>query len=240
MKEHHSARLFFTLGVLCLAVVMIIWAFMTQVLSSNFPSISSSTLSNTSDLPYDPLVTVTPKEFLGGTPKKLTNDPVKGAANATVTIIEFGDFQCEGCRTMKTVFEQVLQEYPNTVELVWKDFPLPSVHPQSEDAAHAARCAQEQEAFWEYHNILFDRQGELALLPWSTMATDLGLEVVAFDECMKQESTKDKVVEGYFIARSLDLASTPSFYINDTLIDGTRTIEEMRVLINSELQVNEE
>lgn len=85
-------------------------------------------------------------------------DPVKGPANAKVTIVEFSDFQCPYCLQAYATVKQIMDAYPNDVKFVYKQFPLNSIHPQAQKAAEASLCAHEQGKFYEYHDKLFESQ----------------------------------------------------------------------------------
>ena len=96
-------------------------------------------------------------------PKKKTvevqaGDPVKGPANAKVTIVEFSDFQCPYCLQAYATVKQIMDAYPNDVRFIYKQFPLNSIHPQAQKAAEASLCAHEQGKFYEYHDKLFESQ----------------------------------------------------------------------------------
>ncbi len=238
MSATHVTRILFMIGALVVVGAFVVVVFISQVFQQTFPKRSAATNaapSSSGALPYDPLVTVTPKEFLGGTPTVLEDDPQRGNAQAKVTIIEFGDFQCEGCGSMSSVMDRLVEERATDVRHVWKDFPIPAQHPQSEQAAIAARCAYEQNAFWEYHNVLLSRQGEFVLTPWVAWAEELGLNAEQFTTCLGQSAQKEKVIQGYYIARSLDLESTPQYYVNDRLVEGPLTYEELTAIVDEQL-----
>ena len=77
-------------------------------------------------------------------------DPARGAANPKVTIVEYSDVECTACSQLNPLLENILQNDPNDVRLVWKDLPTDSAHPHATSAAVAAHCAQQQGKFWEY------------------------------------------------------------------------------------------
>ncbi len=81
----------------------------------------------------------------------------RGPKDAPVTIVEFSDFQCPFCKSANTTVKQVLDKYPGKVRLVFRDYPIASLHPQAPKAHEAARCAGDQSKFWEYHDVLFER-----------------------------------------------------------------------------------
>ncbi len=109
----------------------------------NFKSIIDSELSNPS---------ANPQIGTG------TNPPL-GSANANVTIVEFSDYQCPFCAKAELTLKQILQDYEGKVKIYYRDFPL-NFHKLSYQAAEASKCAGEQGKYWEYHDILFDRQQE--------------------------------------------------------------------------------
>jgi len=93
---------------------------------------------------------------------KTGSNPVRGSADAPVTIVEFSDFQCPYCARVEPTVEQVMQQYQGKVKLYFRDFPLSSIHPYAEQAAEASRCAGEQGKYWEYHDMLYQKQTEWA------------------------------------------------------------------------------
>lgn len=88
------------------------------------------------------------------------SSPIRGPVNAWVTMVEFGDFECPFCGEEEPVVEALLRAFPNDLRLVFKNFPLTSIHPYAEGAAIAAECAGEQGDFWPMHDILFANQTE--------------------------------------------------------------------------------
>lgn len=146
----------------------------------------------------------------GGVPSNIKvsvdDDPVLGEKDAPVTIIEFSDFECPFCGRFYTQTEkQIIDEYINDgkVKLVYRDFPLTSIHPYAQKAAEAGECADEQGKFWDYHDLLFEKQGEWAASAGGTgvsqfkeYATTLKLDTKKFNECLdsgkyEEEVTKD-------------------------------------------------
>ncbi|OGK14260.1 hypothetical protein A2861_01820 [Candidatus Roizmanbacteria bacterium RIFCSPHIGHO2_01_FULL_38_15] len=88
------------------------------------------------------------------------NSPVRGKADAKVTIVEFSDFECPFCIRAFPTVKQIQKEYPNDVKIVYKHFPLTSIHPHAQAAAEASMCAAEQGKFWEYHDKLFTLEAQ--------------------------------------------------------------------------------
>lgn len=183
----------------------------------------------------DPLVTVVPEAARQGSPQPLVTDPKRGVANPTVTIIEFGDFECEACGQMHPILEDLLNEFPDDLLYVWKDMPVPTKHKYSEIAALAGRCAQDENKFWQYHDQLFDQQKLFPLNPWSDIAVSIGLNEEVFNSCLENKLHRDLVIQGYFIGRTLGIDRTPSFFINDQLVLGSASFDQLKKIIEDEI-----
>jgi len=90
---------------------------------------------------------------------KTGSNPVQGATSAPVTIVIFSDYQCPYCQRAEATVKQILQQYSGKVNVYFRDYPLP-LHTFAEKAAEASRCAGEQGKYWEYHDLLFEKQSE--------------------------------------------------------------------------------
>lgn len=115
---------------------------------------------------------------------RLNEDPFIGAADATVTIVEYGDFGCPACRAWHNagIMDQVRAVYGDQVRFVWRDFPV--ITARSPKAAEAAQCAYDQGHFWEYHDNLFERAASLGTGDLKRYASELGLDSEQFDQCL--------------------------------------------------------
>jgi len=155
----------------------------------------------------------------------LDDDPFKGNPDAPVTIVEFSDFQCPFC---KRFFDQTLanleNEYIDTgkVRFIYRDFPLDSIHPNARPVHIAAECADEQGKFWEYHDVLFEKQSEWKSLPSGDLkttltqyATDLSLQSSSFEACLDSPEIADEVNADYLEAVSYGATGTPTFFIGN-------------------------
>ncbi len=233
-------RLFFLItGVAALLLLgvatMLYLFFVDQPVNSSFVATPKATVSPSSD----PLVSVVPKvsetEVSKGAPVPLPSDPKRGATEPKVTIIEFGDFQCANCAVMKDTLSQVLSEYPQTVQHIWKDFPLSNIHQYAEISAIAARCAAEQDRFWEYHDALLDQQESFITQPWNTIAGEVGLDVNLFSACVGGATTERLVVQSYFVGQALDITETPTYFINGKRLNGPQSADALRAVIDEAL-----
>lgn len=152
----------------------------------------------------------------------LDDDPVRGDANAPVTVVEFTDFQCPACAAMQPVLEEVLKFYGNKVRFVVRDFPL-AQHEFARKAAEAANAAKAQGKFFEYASLLFKRQNALDVPSLKKYASELGLNRTKFD------SELDKGVYAAEVAHDMEdgelygISSTPTIFINGVML---RTLSE--------------
>lgn len=162
--------------------------------------------------------------FRQGEPVDVAPTNVAGAVRhvrgeGEVVIVEFSDFQCPACRTAQLVVERVLSEYPGQVRHVFRHFPLLSIHPYAEETARAAEAASLQDAFWEYHDLLFKRQdewngGEDLDARLTQYAQELGLDVARFRQDYESDVVARAVQEDLAFANQLRLRGTPSFFVN--------------------------
>ncbi len=171
----------------------------------------------------------------------LDDDPVKGPADALVTIIEFSDYECPFCARVEPTIAQILNDYKNDVRVVWKDNPLP-FHPRAKPAAALARAAYEKggdKLFWQAHQALFEAAPQKKL-------DDAGLEAIAKKLGLGWDKVKaaiDSNKYGARIASSIELANdyeargTPHFFINGRRLSGAQPIEKFKELIDSQLVV---
>jgi protein-disulfide isomerase len=162
--------------------------------------------------------------------------PVKGPANAPITIVEFSDFQCSYCKRVVNILEQVLDRYPDKVKLAFRDFPIVNIHPQAEMAAEAAHCAAEQGKFWEFHDLLFEKQDTIPTRNFAEHAKTLGLEVSTFQTCIDGHKYREKVERNYAAGVKAGVSGTPAFFINGRLLSGAQPLEAFKAVIDEELE----
>ena len=163
-----------------------------------------------------------------------------GPEDALVTIVEFSDFQCQYCREQEQVIRDLVEnEYPGKVRLVWKDFPINNRNTSSWQASKAARCANEQGSFWEYHDLLYKNNDRLGQELFLELAGELGLNQNIFYKCLLDNDRIDDRIETNIIeANLLGISGIPFLYINGTGMMGKVNERDLRKLIEAEL--NEE
>jgi Na+/H+ antiporter NhaA len=141
-------------------------------------------------------------------------DHIRGSEDASVTLIEYGDYQCTYCGQAEVVIRELLDSFGDDLRYVWRHLPLTDVHENAQLAAEAAEAAAEQGRFWDMHDVLLSHQGDLE--PWhlNDYAEELGLDVDRFWEALKSHSTAARIAEDVASADESGVAGTPSFFIN--------------------------
>jgi protein-disulfide isomerase len=148
------------------------------------------------------------------------DQPVKGDANAKVTIVEFSDLQCPSCAAAQPVLYRLLEEYKDKVKLVVIDYPL-SQHLYAFKAAEAAEAAREQGKYWEYADLLYKNQSALKETDLKAYATSVGLDRAKFDAALDSGRFADKVAADIESGNRVGVNGTPSFFVNGRPVEGT-------------------
>jgi protein-disulfide isomerase len=179
------------------------------------------------------------------------DDPIIGDPNAPITIIEFSDFQCPFCarfhvQTLPLLLDQYIEQ--GKVKLVFRDFPIQSIHPNALPASVAAECANEQGEFKAMHDMLFDNQKQWsdqetvdALSMFSQYATEIGLEQGTFDSCLTSGKYIEEIRNDLDDGRSYDVTGTPGFFVgNDDIgyveLKGAQPFESFKKIIDAQLE----
>jgi len=141
-------------------------------------------------------------------------DHIRGPLDATITLVEYGDFECPHCGAAYPVLESVLESWPNEVRLVYRHFPLATVHPHAQHAAEASEAAAVQAAFWEMHDMLFENQDTLEDDYLVAYARDLGLDVPQFIQELRDGKHTARVREDFSSGIRSGVNGTPTLYFN--------------------------
>ena len=163
-------------------------------------------------------------------------DPSIGPDDAEITIVQFSDYQCPFCkRWHDEVFARLLQDYPDQVRIVFRDFPITSIHPEAYPAAEAAHCAGEQGAYWQYHDALFSQKYGLGEAAYQKYAVELGLDTSAFAQCQTEDRYSSQISSDVDFASGLGISSTPTFFINGIALVGAQPYDVFKQVIDLEL-----
>jgi protein-disulfide isomerase len=160
--------------------------------------------------------------------------PSKGPDDAVVTIVEFSDFQCPFCQRVLPTIDQIVAKYPTQVRFVFRNLPL-SMHSRAQATAEAAACADKQENFWGYHDLVFANSRALSDEDLERYASELGLEMPAFRQCVQNRETQQIVDADAAAAKNLRISGTPSFLVNGIPMHGAQSFEALSETIDAEI-----
>lgn len=146
--------------------------------------------------------------------------PTFGKPDAPVTLVEFSDFQCPFCRAAAPALRQVENKFGDKVQIVYRQFPIPSLHPNAFKAAEASLCANEQGKFWEMHDVMFEDQSKLAVSDLKQTARKLGMDGKKFDACLDSGRYVEQVQNDQRDGQRIGVNGTPAIFINGVLVDG--------------------
>lgn len=159
------------------------------------------------------------------------NSPVRGPADAKVTIIEFSDFQCPFCKRGYDTMEQVAKAYPKDVKIAFKQFPLP-FHKEADPAARASWAAGKQGKFWEMHAALFKNQDKLGAQFYLDQAKALGLNTEKFKTDMESAEAKAAIKADTELGQKNGIQGTPGYFVNGVAVKGAYPFEHFKGIID--------
>jgi len=168
--------------------------------------------------------------------------PSYGKAGAPVTIVVYGDFQCPLCKVEAEVMRKnLLQTFPDKVQVYFKDFPLESIHPWARAASDAGRCIyrQDPQAFWKYHDWIYENQEGITpetlnakVMAWAGTA---GVDAIQLGRCVDSKVTDEEVAQNMAEGRALGLDATPTTFINGRKLVGAMEWPILQQLIALEI-----
>lgn len=182
----------------------------------------------------------------------IDDDPIIGDPDAPITIVEFSDFQCPFCarfnaQTLPLILEEYIEQ--GKVKLVFRDFPIQSIHPNALPASVAAECANEQDKFKEMHDVLFEKQNEWnkletaeALSLFSQYAINMQLDQDTFESCLSSGKYIEEIKNDLDDGRDYGVSGTPGFFVgNDEIgyveLKGAQPFESFKKIIDAQLDV---
>ncbi len=165
----------------------------------------------------------------------ISGDPVRGPANARVTLVEFSDFQCPYCSKAVSATKALMRQFPNDVRLIFKQFPLDD-HAQAEFGAEAALAAQAQGKFWEMHDLLYAGYPNLSRTTVMGYAQKLGLDMKRFAAEVDSHKYKARVQAEEKEGEDAGVGGTPTFFINGKKFNDTFDAATVAPLIRNELK----
>ena len=162
--------------------------------------------------------------------------PVRGRADALVTVVVFGDYQDPFCRLAAGRLNALSERYGDDLRVVWKNFPMP-FHDNAMSAAEAARAVYEQggaSAFWAFHEMLLDNQSNLSRVDLERYAARVGVDLGSFRAALDAHAHRPRIEADMALARQLGVIGTPRLFINGTSLFPTR-VESLATAVDAVL-----
>lgn len=166
------------------------------------------------------------------------NDPYQGDEDAPLVIVEFSAYACPYCgRHFQETLQPLLDNYGEYIRYVYRDFPVIN-EAVSFPAAIAAQCANEQDQFWQFHDVLFRNQDKLGREFYLETASSISLDVAAFTACIDENRYQQEVLDDYYAADDLGISGTPTFWINGEIVSGALPYARFEQIILRQLQAS--
>lgn len=152
-------------------------------------------------------------------------DHITGNTKGTVTLVEYGDFQCPSCGEAYPIVKEILKRKGDILKFIFRNFPLYQIHPNALHAAYATESAGKQNKFWEMHDILLENQEHLEDKDLQQYAKDLSLDINQFTKDMKSDEIAKKVEEDINGAIKSGVNATPTFFVNGISFDKSTELD---------------
>ena len=164
------------------------------------------------------------------------NDHVLGPANATVIVVNYGDYQCPDCHTRHKEIQKMIDQLADSVRFVYRHFPLVKTHPRALKAAEAAQAAASQGKFWEMHRLLYLHPDKLEDKDLHRHAHKIGLDLETFDREMLSSTYADKIMKDYYDSLINGISGTPTTFINGTLypMGGVQLLATVKIMLKEQ------
>ena len=160
-------------------------------------------------------------------------DHSTGPADAPITLVEYGDYECPDCLNAQPILAELRRQIGDRLRIVFRHFPLSSVHHRASAAAVAAEAAAAQGKFWEMHESLFKHQNELADTDLTHLALRLGLELYRFQRDSESDAYARRIRDDYEGGVQSGVKGTPTFFINDRRYRGAKDVPSLLAAINA-------
>jgi protein-disulfide isomerase len=168
---------------------------------------------------------------------ELKNGFYQGNTEAKVVIIEFGCYSCHYTKLAEPTVRKIIDRYDGQILYVYKDFPLSTTHINALRASEAAHCALDQGKYWEYREYLFANQDQQLTEELIGYASNLGLNIDEFKQCLNTKKYQSVIEENYQEGLNSGITVTPTFFINDKSVVGAKEYKEFKKIIDKELGI---
>jgi protein-disulfide isomerase len=158
-------------------------------------------------------------------------DHFQGPADAAVTLVEYGDYECPFCGAAYPIIKEVQARTGEVLRFVFRNFPITTSHPHAERAAEAAEAAGAQGRFWEMHDLLYENQKRLRDQDLHSYAEQLGLDVEPFDRELAEHVHVERIREDFMSGVRSGVNGTPTFYVNGVRHDDSYDVDTLLAAI---------
>ncbi|MEA2573648.1 MAG: hypothetical protein QOH93_946 [Chloroflexia bacterium] len=159
------------------------------------------------------------------------DDHLIGRADAPITLLEYGDFECDSCLMAYPIVKQLRQHFGDDLRFAWRNFPITTTHPHAIRASETAECAGEGGRFWEMHDVLFEHQTALADEQLREYAEQVGCDMAGYERHMAEHTHLQDVRDDYQSGLDSGVAGTPTFFINGMRHEGFFRYENLLAAI---------
>jgi protein-disulfide isomerase len=164
-------------------------------------------------------------------PQVTPDDHIRGPVDAPVTILEYGDYECPYCRGAFRDVHRLADQYPTLIRFVFRNFPIPQLHPHAEQAAEAAEAAAAQGKFWQMYELLLQPYSHLDIDSLVTYAEVIGLDIARFRRELTDHAYADRIERDVQEGVENGVNATPKFYVNGERVDGKVPLENLADLV---------
>lgn len=164
-----------------------------------------------------------------------SHDHAQGPADAPVTLVEYGDYQCPSCGDAHAIVKKLQKHFGEKLRFVFRNFPLP-MHKYAENAAEAAEFAAAHDKFWEVHDLLYKHQKNLEDSVLARLNTQVGLKAANLERALAKHTFEARVAEDVASGNDSGVQGTPSFYINGDEYAETYDFDTMKHVIEAQLK----
>jgi protein-disulfide isomerase len=161
------------------------------------------------------------------------DDHIQGNEGASITLVEYGDYQCPACGYAYPIVKQLQKHFGSDLRLVFRNFPLNEAHPFAEVAAETAEFANDYDRFWEMHDLLYENQLQLSHIMLVELADSLQLPTAELETALKEGKYRGKIKADFTSGVRSGVNGTPTFYVNGLRYDGSFEYEDFVIALQS-------
>jgi protein-disulfide isomerase len=160
------------------------------------------------------------------------SDKIQGNLNATITLVEYGDYQCPHCGHAYPIVKNLQQIFGDKLRFVFRNFPLQNIHPLAVTSAIGTLAAAKQNKYWEMHDVIFENQENLLVNSFSQFAQELGMNIEQFENDLLDDELSYKVTSDFESGIESGVNGTPTFFINNKRYNGNPIENDLIEAIN--------